>query len=184
MALSKIDGTNFIAPTLPVASGGTGLTSGFVNGAITEIDYWRLSADTAGSGDSSYVVISSNWERVDTDDFNVKGTGLSQSSGVFTFPSTGYYQINFWFQNVVASGQYTRIQFQIDPQDGGGYSTAFDAQAGSTPAEYTQCVGGLIFDIPNVTHTMRFRNSTSSGNLKGDSSKTESGFTCVRIGDT
>ena len=32
MALSKIDGTNFVDPTLPVASGGTGLTSGFANG--------------------------------------------------------------------------------------------------------------------------------------------------------
>ena len=69
-------------------------------------------------------------------------------------------------------------------QDGGGYSTAFDAQAGTTDAEYAQPGGSLIFDIPNVSHTMRFRNSTSSSNLRGDSSKTESGFTCFRIGDT
>jgi hypothetical protein len=34
MALSKVDGTNFVDPTLPVASGGTGLTSGFVNGGV------------------------------------------------------------------------------------------------------------------------------------------------------
>ena len=172
--------------TITIPSGATIANSGTATGfgGITEIDYWRLSADTAGSGSSSYAVISSNWERVDTDDFNVKGTGLSESSGIFTFPSTGYYKIDFWFMNVASAGNYVRIQCQIDPQDGGGYSTAFDGMAGTTDAEYAQCGGSLIFDIPNVSHTMRFRNSTSSSNLRGSTSATESGFTCFRIGDT
>ena len=41
MALSKVDGTNFIAPTIPVASGGTGATTfspGKINQVITATD--------------------------------------------------------------------------------------------------------------------------------------------------
>ena len=49
MALSKIDGTNFVGPTLPVASGGTGLTSGFVNG----LDGWSSSSGNILSSDAS-----------------------------------------------------------------------------------------------------------------------------------
>ena len=80
-----------LSETITVANGGTGLTSGFKNG-ITMADQWRLTANTnqGVSGD-----ISSNWERVDTDGFNYIGTGLTESSGVFTFPSTGIYLINF-----------------------------------------------------------------------------------------
>jgi hypothetical protein len=36
MALSKVDGTNFIAPTIPVASGGTGATS-FAPGKVLQV---------------------------------------------------------------------------------------------------------------------------------------------------
>jgi hypothetical protein len=49
MALSKIDGTNFVDPTLPVASGGTGITSGFVNG----LDGWSSSSGNILSADAS-----------------------------------------------------------------------------------------------------------------------------------
>ena len=46
MALSKIDGTNLIAPTLPVASGGTGSTTLAGAGlANTPAFKARLSAD-------------------------------------------------------------------------------------------------------------------------------------------
>ena len=52
MALSKIDGTNFVDPTLPVASGGTGITSGFSNG-ITMLDQWRLTSALSLSGNAT-----------------------------------------------------------------------------------------------------------------------------------
>ena len=58
---------------------------------IEEIDMWRITSDYNGDGVRDLV---SNWERADDAGFSVKGTGMSESSGIFTFPSTGYYQIN------------------------------------------------------------------------------------------
>ena len=60
---------------------------------ITEADMFRITANftvaTAGTE------LTTNWERVDTDGFGKIGTGMSESSGVFTFPSTGVYLISF-----------------------------------------------------------------------------------------
>jgi len=72
--------------TLPDEAG-TVLTSASDVG-VTDFDMWRVTSNQ--SGDLS--PISSGWERVDTDNYALYGSGVSQSSGVFTFPSTG-----FWF---------------------------------------------------------------------------------------
>jgi len=45
MALSKIDGTNLIAPTLPVASGGTGSTT-LAGAGLTNTPYFRVFASS------------------------------------------------------------------------------------------------------------------------------------------
>jgi hypothetical protein len=60
-------------------------------GGITEADQWRLTAQASGD----QTPISSNLERADTDGFGYIGTGMSQSSGIFTFPSTGVWKIEF-----------------------------------------------------------------------------------------
>ena len=60
-------------------------------GGITEADQWRLTAQASGDNQP----LSSNLERADTDGFGKIGTGMSESSGIFTFPSTGVYKIEF-----------------------------------------------------------------------------------------
>ena len=59
---------------------------------ITQADMWRKSANQTMP---SNAVISSDWERADTDGATYIGTGLTESSGVFSFPATGIYLINF-----------------------------------------------------------------------------------------
>jgi hypothetical protein len=44
VTIPAVDLTTGVTGTLPVANGGTNLTSGFANG-ITEADQWRLTAD-------------------------------------------------------------------------------------------------------------------------------------------
>jgi hypothetical protein len=64
--------------------------SGFANG-ITENDQWYLTTNTAIS--SVPFVITNNLSRVNTGNFSLLGTGMSQSSGVFTFPSIGRWNV-------------------------------------------------------------------------------------------
>jgi len=74
-------------------------------GGITEFDSWRLSTGLAMSA-SSETLISANWERQDDTTFDKIGTGMSESSGIFTFPSTGKWLIKL-FANLRISGTGT-----------------------------------------------------------------------------
>tara|TARA_B100001173_G_scaffold274629_1_gene254362 strand:+ start:1116 stop:2003 length:888 start_codon:yes stop_codon:yes gene_type:complete len=61
-------------------------------GGITEADIFRF---TTNKADSAQTPLSGSWERVDDASFSKIGTGVSESSGVFTFPSTGLYYVIF-----------------------------------------------------------------------------------------
>ena len=61
-------------------------------GGITEADQWRLTSDISGGTGQD---LTANLERADNHSWGVLGTGMSQSSGIFTFPSTGHWQIFF-----------------------------------------------------------------------------------------
>ena len=66
--------------------------SGTISAGITEADNWRITTDFTPSGAE---VITANWERVDTYANGYMGTGMTESSGIFTFPSTGHYLVQF-----------------------------------------------------------------------------------------
>ena len=64
-----------------------------IKGKITEADQFRVSATTSTPA-STVGDLTANWERVDTDGFGKVGTGLTESSGIFSFASTGTYYIH------------------------------------------------------------------------------------------
>ena len=66
--------------------GGTGiiLNNGVEVASPKQFDEFRLSADQTLSGTGTFT----SWERTDTN-FDLQGTGMSHSSGIFTFPTTG-----------------------------------------------------------------------------------------------
>ena len=185
MALSKIDGTNFVDPTLPVASGGTGLTSGFVNGGgLTEADQWRLTATITSDTDP----ISANLERVDDATFSKMGTGMSVSSGIFTFPSTGLYYVNAQGQIFPASGDNVYIATYVSSNSGGAYDQVIQTNFGSAGGQ--QGGGGNNCTFVNVTNASTFRIKFAVGSfavgseVNGDTNYNFTNFTFIRLGDS
>ena len=89
-------------------------------GGITEVDMWRVNTTTSISGGS--MDITANWERCDTN-FEKIGTGLTESSGVFTFPSTGKYltcyDITF---KTTATTAYAGIYLYLSTDGGSNFS--------------------------------------------------------------
>ena len=76
--------------TFPGNATCSGTATGF-GGGITEADAWRITSNFQGND----YHIESNWERMDSQTEGKLGTGMSESSGLFTFPSTGYYYVHF-----------------------------------------------------------------------------------------
>jgi len=174
-----------LGETITVAKGGTGLTSGFANG-ITMADQWRLTTTTNSGTDAD---VTSNWERNDTSGYSSIGTGLTESSGIFSFPQTGIYYIIFNARlQLGASDTSANFDLEITTDNSSYDIVAQTGQGnGSTSATVNSSINFFLFDVTNVTtHKFKFATTSfASGTfLSGSTDRQRTGFTVIRIGDT
>jgi hypothetical protein len=160
------------------------LFSGFANG-ITEADQWRLNADLQGDQNP----IASNLERVDTDGFSVLGTGMTHSSGIFTFPSTGYWDIKAHFQFTSNGTDNQKAGYIETTTDNSSYSGASHCVANFYANGTLASVNtNFLFDCTNTsTHKVRFvvGSTGGTGNVLGsDTNMNFTFFTFIKLGDT
>ena len=156
---------------------------------ITQMDQWRYTTATAGNQDP----ISSNLERNDTS-FDKIGDGMSESSGTFTFPSTGIWwvQADAVFKLVNQSTNYDSIRIKATTNNSSysiiANSLSSDGYGGVSATVYLNASCNAIFDVTNVsTHKIRFEvamQSTSNNSLDGDTASNLSTYTFIRLGDT
>ena len=170
--------------TLSLGSSGDTLqaTTGTTNNiGIGMADQWRITANHTTSG-----TITSNWERVDNTGWGGIGTGMTESSGVFTFPSTGVYSIRFTCQGRTVSNDNVNgyIQVTVNNAD---YNNVARANFSATDGEFNTSSTEFLFDVTNVTtHKTRMKaDSIDSGSaVTGSTSQNETFVTFVRLGDT
>jgi len=152
---------------------------------ITEIDQWRLTADITSDVDP----ISSNLERVDDPSFSKLGTGMSVSSGVWTFPSTGLWEVgNNLMVLLQSSDPVTTIRTYVSIDNGANWDEVATTRAGYGGS--TAWYQGNSFSFVNVTNTTNVKvkftaASIASGNqIKGSTDTTQTHFTFKRLGDS
>ena len=171
-----------LGETITVANGGTGLTSGFANG-ITMADQWRLSASiTNTNGD-----ITSNLERVDDASFGYIGTGMTESSGIFSFPSTGIYLINaVGMFDSVNDGITIRIKVTTNNSSYNVESAGYIQSSGVTGTVGSSVTCSYLLDVTDTSNVKVVFNvdSMSNGTLYGNTSINYTHFTFIRLGDT
>ena len=175
-----------VTGTLPVANGGTALTSGFANG-ISAAQVWRLTSSFTGNAQP----IASNLEAVDTNSPGAIGSAMTESSGIFTFPSTGIWLIQStgeFFYN--GSSRYNQLITEVTTNNS-SYSEASKNSAGITQAEsshtYNSCMTQVVLDVTNTTNVkVRFTTSVSVAGVStaGSSDYNRTSFSFLRIGDT
>ena len=166
-------------------SGISGITAG-----ITMAQQWRVTSDfTVSSGSDS--AITSNWESADTHGYGTIGSNLTESSGVFSFPSTGIYRIGAktTFNNTSSANYKTELKMQVKTASNSNWEMATGSgQSLSSPAEQTGSMSlEYLFDVTNTSSCV-FRllvfSHQDSIKFHGASDKTETGFTVIRLGDT
>jgi hypothetical protein len=182
---------NINAGTIKDATGtNTGLTinsSGQVSMPNTvEIDSWRLPADFATN--SATVT---GWERNDDATFSYAGTGMTESSGVFTFPKTGLYKVTGEFEITCStSDSAATLNLMVSSDSGSTYDQRGYAVVRGTTAD-TDGAGGVSRTIlVNVTDASAFRykvdtSSFGSGSaLKGNTNYDRTSILFERIADS
>jgi hypothetical protein len=183
MASSKLTGA------LPAISGAalTGLTSG-----LAMADQWRISSQKSNSYGTAQVT--ANWERNDKY-FAQIGTGMTESSGTFSFPATGIYLIRaiatfrgsgddrqhlgLLIRATTDNSNYTEIASVFDSSgNNGGNANRYDSDA---------CVvAEAIFDVTDVsTHKIQmWHNTVGNAHMSADSNAQVTGITFLKLGDT
>jgi hypothetical protein len=146
------------------------------------VGQWRITS--AFTGDA--FPIASNWEETDTS-YSRLGSAMTQSSGVFTFPSTGIYMILYQV-NVELNGSESEPHSIIDytANNGSNWAGLARTSPGGTDDWGGSFVCG-IFDVTNTTnYKVRFAQdfTNSSSEVKGDSAITYTGATFIKLGDT
>lgn len=160
-------------------------------GGITEADEWRVTATISSISNGSDYDITTNWERNDTN-FDKIGTGMTESSGIFTFPSTGIYLINFNL-NVYLQSQSSENHFKtmiFTTTDNSSYTKRTQSTVGildTSTFDYAFGHTSLIFDITNVsTHKVKFATyfDQRTGNVEGNTNSNRTSVQFIRLGDT
>ena len=160
--------------------------SGSVKG-ITVKDQWRVSSGFTGSVNP----ISSNWERCDTYSPGLIGSAMSVSSGAWTFPETGIWEIEFISSSYMYDSNVRFIESNIYVTENNSdwnecarsSGSVFDSNNNTYGNNYVQ----FLFDVTNVsTHKVRLSRAVGNGNLttRGDSNRNFTYATFTKVGVT
>jgi hypothetical protein len=166
----------------------TALPSGVPVGS-TMADAWRITSSFTPTHDA-LTIITSGWGQDDETGYGRIGSSMSQSSGIFTFPSTGIYEVTFILtfqgnsdyycgtviQNTTNNSTYNRrnLSYAYQIHDGGGSST------GSVTT-----VKSLI-DVTDTSNVkVRFGyNTNGASSIHGSTNEIATGAIFIRLGDT
>jgi len=149
----------------------------------TEIDVWALTANIAGTNAD----ITSNLARATGTNIANKGTGMTESSGIFTFPSTGYWQVTA--KGYVQVLDDTSAVIAIKTTDNNStYTNVSYTGAGhrSTAEAHHNIETSIILEIDDTSNdkvkfaTISFE---SDSTLQGDATGLDTRFTFVKLGD-
>jgi len=159
-----------------------------VVGGLTEADTWRIT--TSFTGDAS--PLTTNWERDDTDAAGLLGTGMSESSGIFTFPSTGFWYVAGGARFMEAGdSRFCDLGIQVSENAGVGWSEAAISTSGITQSEGGETLCAVfvskIMDVTNTTNILvRFFTGVSNDatSTLASTAANELYFTFTRLGDT
>ena len=156
-------------------------------GGITEADSWRIAGSYNMATTGAFTDITSDWERTDAHGFAAQlGTGMSESSGIFSFPSTGYWLINWEFLIQADAGDANHSISMYSTINNSSYSPLAQAGTNMLSGEEVNLGQNAIFDVTSTTNN-KFKfayYATATNNLVGHTTTNQCSFTIVRLGDT
>ena len=156
-------------------------------GGITSVTTFRLTANITGGSDAT---ISANLSAVSSPSgYGQIGSQVTQSSGIFTFPSTGIWSIEAFgvFINV-AGDTSCELKTQVTT-DNSSYNDAAAGVLGENDSDNNRgtVFSKFIFDVTNTsTHKCLFRQVSFAGgtSLQGNADDNRTYFIFTRLGDT
>ena len=159
-----------------------------ISAGISMADIFRFNTTGSLSYDT-VTVVDSNWERPDESDdvFDKIGSGMSESSGIFTFPATGIYLVQ-WIVRFAGSSSSNANHCYIDATvNNSSYVTVAQSAGHMVSNGQMTVIAQSFLDISDTTNRkVRFKVYVAANNQQviGNTSKNETYATFIRLGDT
>ena len=170
---------------ISISSGGVVTFSQTPVGAfIPEADMFRLTSDTSNGANAD---ITANLERVDDATFSKIGTGMTESSGIFTFPSTGLYQVICNPSVIAVSDNQASVLTNVSSNSGGAFDEVASATGGGGASSFdmNSVYSSTFVNVTNAsTFQVKFTTNSFAGSsrLQGDSNKNRTSFAFIKLG--
>ena len=159
----------------------------FMASGITEVDQWRVTSAFSGSTNP----ISANWERVDSKGSGYLGTGMSVSSGNWTFPSTGFWVVEIYADMTLTSGTSAWNSLSTKVTDDNSTYTGVSGSTSSFPdasaGNYVHVRNMTIIDVTNTTNIkfyMGFGTANSAVACNAHTDDSITGINFFKLADT
>jgi hypothetical protein len=155
-------------------------------GGITQASQFRLSANTNSATNAD---ITANIELIDDESSGRLGTGVSQSSGIFSFGETGHYLVIFFATMTVGAYDQTIVTTNVTLDDS-SYDAVAEAHCMGSSAVDFAGITTTSYNLVDVTDTsnvkVKFTTSSfgSASVLEGNTALNKTSFTFIRLGDT
>tara|TARA_B100000214_G_scaffold368699_1_gene340625 strand:- start:662 stop:1231 length:570 start_codon:yes stop_codon:yes gene_type:complete len=159
------------------------IASSFISGlssGLSQADEWLLTASHTGDG-----AITNTYARRANDGFGYIGSGMSVSSGVFTFPATGYYLVIVTAEAKIVSADYN-LYLQVTLDDSSYSSVARMSMYDSSGTNYLNMGTNIILDVTDTSQVkcrLLTANTHSNATIYG-STQRRTGLTFIKLGDT
>ena len=158
-------------------------------GGITEADMWnKKDSDQSISGDTTTTV--TGWSRVSGTGYGKIGTGLSESSGVFSFGATGIYLINSGITfSDNGNNNYLNNQIHVTTNNSSygvvSQQTAY-VNADASETRVTAAFNQYILDVTD-TSNVKFKIRVFGQNaftIDIDTDRASTFVSAIKLGDT
>ena len=171
--------------------GGTGkvLHNGVDIASRVMIDQWRRNATLSLNNGENF--ITTDWERVDGGGQGacIPGGGMTESGGIFTFPMTGIYKVEWqcYFEDTgSASVNAANIYGTVNNSDYTILSSSLGSIADVSTYSYASAHTQTLIDVTDTSQVkVKFRvYSNNSVSVDVSSAENRNCATFTRIGDT
>ena len=173
-----------ITGTLPAISGAnlTGISAG-----ITAANKWHLTGNFNLSSAETYYTITGTWQESTASGYNTGkiGSSMTESSGVFTFPSTGIWYVVYDCITGTSNDQLNMWNYITVGSDNTSTNYASVKASSGDSATMNTAAGTALIDITNTsTQKVFFRGYANNTGcyVSGGASRTCATF--IRLGDT
>jgi len=155
-----------------------------VSGGLTVVDSWRFTTNASGDVDP----FSANLERNDTAGFSHL-VGMAVSSGVWTFPSTGFYLVTMSVGfDEEGGGAEVGVRCEIEvTTDNSSYGVHGVGYVNFASGGQGTGIASSIIDVTdtdNVKVKFKTVNLNASNRVIGNSTQDLASFKFIRLGDT